>query len=77
MYQDTSANNYIRVYKNGSWLYTIGALTASTDNYNCGAFIVSLAANDTVELYGWMEGTNPTVNGSTTVQAIFQGHKVK
>ena len=77
MYQDTAGIQQVRVYKNGSWLYTLGAAGSSTDNYNCGAFIVDLVTNDTVELYAYMEGTNPVVNGSTTIQAIFQGHKIK
>jgi hypothetical protein len=77
MYQNTAAPQVIRVYKNGSHLYTLGALNESADNYNCGAFIVSLATNDTVELYAYMEGSSPNINGSGTIQAIFQGHKVK
>ncbi len=77
MYQNTAAPQVIRVYKNGSHLYTLGALNESADNYNCGAFIVSLATNDTVELYAYMEGSSPNINGSGTIQAIFQGHKIK
>jgi hypothetical protein len=77
MYQTGANTQYIEVRKNGSWLYTLGAAGNSTDNYNGGAFIVSLATNDTVELYAYMEGTSAVVNGSTTIQAIFQGHKIK
>jgi hypothetical protein len=77
MYQNTANVQYIRVYKNGSYIYTIGSYNVSTDNYNGGAFIVSLSTNDTVELYAYMEGTSPVINGSTTIQAIFQGHKIK
>jgi len=77
MYQTGTNTQYIEVRKNGSWLYTLGAAGNSTDNYNGGAFIVSLATNDTVELYAYMEGTSAVVNGSTTIQAIFQGHKIK
>ena len=77
MYQNTANPNVIRVYKNGSYLYTLPGYNVSTDNYNGGAFIVSLATNDTVELYAYMEGSSPVINGSTTIQSIFQGHKIK
>jgi hypothetical protein len=77
MYQTGTLDQYIRVYKNGSWLYTLGAASVSADNYNGGSFIVSLATNDTVELYAYMEGTSAVVNGDSTIQAIFQGHKIK
>jgi hypothetical protein len=77
MYQNTAQPQVIRVYKNGSHLYTLGSYNSSTDNYNNGAFIVSLSTNDTVELYAYMEGTSPNINGSGTIQAIFQGHKIK
>jgi hypothetical protein len=77
MFQTGASTQYIQVRKNGSWLYTLGAAGASTDNYNGGTVIVSLATNDTVELYAYMEGTAASVNGSTTIQAIFQGHKIK
>jgi hypothetical protein len=77
MYQNSAAPQVIRVYKNGSYLYTLGSYNNSTDNYNGGAFIVSLSTNDTVELYAYMEGSSPNINGDTTIQAIFQGHKIK